>query len=194
MGKEQKIKHAESANQANLWQFKMVINSGDVRYLLILDDYEELPDVDLEPLSTAWYNIYNEFSESVGGNRSDLWLLKQKRLVSLKFQYELGSIALRVVQSLPHPDTIEIAADQGYVIDPNNFAASFEKAYTQLMKLKNQISAIENEQKQEEVTGDMDGLITALEKHQGYQFDETTMTVKKFAAIYKSFKDAKDRV
>lgn len=172
----------------------MVISSGDVRYLLILDDYEELPEVDLEPLSTAWYNIYNEFSEAVGGNRSDLWLIKQKRLVSLKLDYELGAIALRVVQAVPHPDTVEIAADNGYIIDLDNFDKTFEKAYTQLMKIKNQIKSLENEQQKEETGGDLDGLITTLEKHQGYQFDETKMTVKKFAAIYKSFKNAQDRI
>lgn len=172
----------------------MVVNSGDVRYLLILDDYDDFPEFDTDLLSTAWYDIYNEFSESVGGNRSDLWLLKQKRLVSLKLDYELGSIALRVVQSVPHADTIEVAAEQGYIIDLNNFDTTFEKAYTQLMKVKNQVKALENEQQKEEVGGDLDGLITTLEKHQGYQFNETKMTVKKFAAIYKSFKNAKDRV
>jgi hypothetical protein len=172
----------------------MVINSGDVHYLLILDNYDEFPEFDTDLLSTAWYNIYNEFSEAVGGNRSDLWLLKQKRLVSLKMNYELGAIALRVVQSLPHPDTIEIAKEYGYDIDLKNFPATFEKAYTQLMRLKNQVSALDNEVKEEEPGGDLDGLITTLERHQGYQFDETRMTVKKFAAIYKSFKNAKDRV
>ena len=56
----------------------MVINSGELRYLLILNNYDILPEFDQELLTQAWYNIYNEFSETVGGNRADLWLMKQK--------------------------------------------------------------------------------------------------------------------
>ena len=61
------------------------------------------------------------------------------------------------------------------------------------MRVKNQIKSIESEQVTEKREGDLDGLITTLERHQGYQFDEQTMTVKKFANIYKSYKDAQDR-
>lgn len=169
----------------------MVIDSGDVRYLLILDNYEEFPECDLDALATAWYNIYNEFSESVGGNRSDLWLLKQKHIMSMKIQFDMDSSVLRVVQQYPHPDAIEIAKEFGYDIRLDDLKKTFEKAYTQLMKLKNKIKITENEQENSEVKKeDFDGLITTLEKFQGYGFDEHKMTVKKFANIYKKYKDA----
>ena len=72
-------------------------------------------------------------------NFTDLGLSKQKRLVSLKLDYESGSIVLRAVQAVPHADIIEIAKEYGYVIDPNNFAATFEKAYTQLMRAHSEL-------------------------------------------------------
>lgn len=174
----------------------MVINSGDLRYLLILNNYDTLPDQELltqELLTQAWYNIYNEFSETVGGNRADLWLMKQKQLIAMKLKYEHDASVLRTVQQLPHPELIELAKEFGYNIDLKNFKPTFEKAYTQLMRVKNQIKSIESEQVTEKREGDLDGLITTLERHQGYQFDENTMTVKKFANIYKSYKDAQDR-
>ena len=192
--KEKALKFSENISQATLWQFKNVVESGDVRYLLRISDYDELPDIDTQELSDAWYNIYSEFSEIVGGNRADLWLVKQKKLIMMKLNYEIGTTVLRAVQICPVEETIEAAKEFGYFIDLDNLKPTFEKAYTKLKRLENQISIIENQSKQDEKeteNEDFDGLITTLEKHQGYQFDEHTMMVRKFANIYKNFKDAK---
>ena len=170
--------------------------NAEVRYLLILDNYDELPDCDTEELSNAWYKIYADFSEIVGGNRADLWLVKQRRLVSMKLNYQLGAAILRAVQICPVEETIEAAKEFGYLIDIDDLKPTFEKAYTKLMLLKNQITAIENDSKQDEEnndSGDIEGLIAALEKHQGYQFDEMKMSVRKFANIYKNYKDAREQ-
>ena len=80
--------YSENSDQCSLWQFKMVINSGDLRYLLKLNNYDQLPECDLEVLSAVWFSIYAEFSESVGGNRADLYLLKQKQILALKLKHE----------------------------------------------------------------------------------------------------------
>lgn len=193
------LKFSENISQATLWQFKKVVETGNVKFLLKLNDliaYDELPECDTQALSDAWYGIYSEFSEIVGGNRADLWLIKQKRLIMMKLNLEIGSTILRVVQMYPVEETIEAAREFGYFIDLDNLKPTFEKAYTKLMRLKTKISVIENESKQdEEETGkeDFDGLITTLEKYQGYQFNEHTMMVRKFANIYKNFKDAREQ-
>ena len=183
------IKVAESISKVTLWQFKMVMNSNDVRYLLILDDYDELPEYDMEVLNNLWITIYAEFSEIVGGNRADLWLLKQKQLMFQKMKYEMDASFLRVIQVLPHPELVEQAKEFGYVINLSDFQNTFAKANGKLTRLKHLIERTvkEMEGKQEQPQ-DFDALIITLEKHQGYQFDEYTMTVKKFASIYKSYK------
>ncbi len=183
------IKVAENISKVTLWQFKMVINSNDVRYLLILDNYDELPEYDMDVLNDLWVTIYAEFSETVGGNRADLWLLKQKQLTFQKMKYEMDSSLLRVIQVLPHPELLEQAKEFGYDIDLSDFQKTFEKANGKLTKLKNLIKRTVKEMEgKQEKQQDLDDLIITLEKHQGYQFDEYTMTVKKFASIYKSFK------
>ena len=190
------LKYSENINRANLWQFKNVIANAEVRYLLVLDDYDELPECDTEELSNAWYKIYADFSEIVGGNRADLWLVKQRRIVSMKLNYQLGAAILRAVQVCPVEETIKAASEFGYEIDLNKLKPTFEKAYTKLMRLKNQISVIENDSKQDseaENNDDLEGLIATLEKHQGYQFDEMKMSVRKFANIYKNYKDAREQ-
>ena len=190
------LKFSENISLVNLWQFKKVVETGNVKYLLKLSNYDELPDCDIDELSDAWYKIYAEFSEIVGGNRADLWLVKHKRLLLMKLNYELGATILRVVQKLPVKETIEAAKEHGYIIDPDNLKPTFEKAYTKLMRLKNKISIIESESKQETDESekeDFDGLIATLEKFQGYQFDEHAMSVKKFANIYKNYKNAREQ-
>jgi len=194
--KAQGIKYSENIRQANLWQFKKVIETKEVRYLLILSDYDELPVCDTDELADAWYNIYTGFSEIVGGNRADLWLVKRRRLVSMKLNFDLGSVILRAVQLYPCEETIEAAKEFGYDINLDDLKPTFEKAYTKLMRLNHQIKTIENDSKQdteETEREDLDGLIAALERHQGYQFDEHAMTVKKFANIYKNYKDAREQ-
>lgn len=190
------LKYSENINQANLWQFKKVIETKNVKYLLILDDYDHLPVCDTDELSTAWYNIYTEFSEIVGGNRADLWLIKRKRLVGMKLDFDLGAVVLRTVQLYPCPETIEAAKEFGYDIDLENLHQTFEKAYTKLMRLNHKIKVIENDSKQDEQNAereDLDGLIATLEKFQGYQFDEHMMSVRKFANIYKNYKNARQQ-
>ena len=182
---------AKTANKVTLWQFKMVINNDDVRYLIILDSYEELPDVDVAELELAWYNIYREYSEIVGGNRADLWLLKQKQFISMKLEYEVGACILRVIKEMPHPELLEMAEKFGYFIKIDDLEKTFIKARAKLVKLKNRITTTEKEMsKTEDEKANLDPLIVMLEKHQGYQFNEQTMTVNKFANIYRSFKQS----
>jgi hypothetical protein len=188
------LKYSANIDQANLWQFKNVIAKGEVRFLLKLSDYvDEWPECDLEELSNAWFNIYSQFSEIAGGNSADLWLVKRRRLVSMKLNHQLGSVVLRAVQVHPVKETIKIANECGYFIDPDNLEATFEKAYTKLKRLENKILTIENDSKEETKTDDLEGLIATLEKHQGYQFDEREMSVRKFANIYKNYKDARQQ-
>ncbi len=167
----------------------MIINSNDVRYLIIQDSYDDFPEVDTAELELAWYNIYREYSEIVGGNRADLWLLKQKQFISMKFEYETGACILRVIKEMPHPELLEMAEKFGYFIKMDDLEKTFIKARAKLVKLKNRITTTEKEMsKTEEKKANLDPLIVMLEKHQGYQFDEHTMTVNKFAHIYHSFK------
>ncbi len=189
--KQKGVRYSENSAQATLWQFKMVIdNDTDVRYLLILDDYESFPECNMDLLGKAWYKIYSEFSEIVGGNRADLWLVKQIRLMAMKHQHNTDASILRVVQQFPHPEVIAMAKESGYVIDLKDFNKTFEKAYTQLKRMENTIKSLDKEQEEEPVKQDFDKLITTLEKFQGYGFDEHKMKVKKFANIYKKYKDA----
>ena len=188
------VTYSENSSQATLWQFKTVIETGDLRYLLILKDYEHLPEFDIAVLTDVWQRIYQEFSDIAGGNKADLWLVKTKLLIIMQLQLQHHTSLLRAIQEFPHADLIQLAVEEGYMIEADDFKKTFEKAYTRLMRMKNQINIFQKEQEPEEDAKDpsLDELIITLEKFQGYQFNERKMSVKKFANIYKKYKDGQD--
>lgn len=174
----------------------MVINTGDVRYLLLLDSYNELPDYDLDALNNAWFAIYNEFSDIAGGNRSDLYLVRQKRIISMKLDHDLKACMVRTAADYPHPDLLDLLRENGITIDPEDVEGSLKAAQSRVTHLRQKISNIEKDYTEKPQKGAFDKLIVTLEKFQGYQFDEQKMNVSKFASIYKNYKDAgaKDNV
>lgn len=190
--RQKAVRYSENSSQVSLWQFKTVIETGDVRYLLILDSYEEFPEFELDKLTLAWTEIYQEFSDIAGGNRADLYLVKVKMLTEMQLDFNRQSVILDMVQKYPIPYMIDEAKKEGYSIDINDFDKTFEKAYTRLMRLKNQISIYQKEREingQEKEDQSLEPLIADLAKFQGYQFDEHKMNVKQFANIYKKYKD-----
>ena len=110
----------------------------------------------------------------------------------MQLDFQRHTMLLRMIEQYPVDDLIEEAKQEGYMIDLNDFKKTFEKAYTRLMRMKNQINIFKKEQEREETDNDpsIDDLIVKLSRFQGYQFDEHTMNVKQFANIYKDYKDA----
>jgi len=71
-----------------IWNWDKIQKSGDLRYLIILDDYEDLPEADnLETLAEHFYEIQDEFhliqdgAKTIGGHYMEKWieLLELKR-------------------------------------------------------------------------------------------------------------------
>ena len=188
------LKVSDSIDECTVYQFKMVHNKKDLRYLIKLRDYENLPDVDEKQLFEPWEKILNEWSEVVGGNRAGLALLKERRLYAMKQMLDVELIVLKAVANLPVPEMVQEANDLGYKIDPANIHESIQRAYGKAMKKKAKIEIEEKNQAKEESDEGIDGIIVSLERHQGYGFNQKEMTVRHLASIYKQVKaDGKRR-
>jgi hypothetical protein len=194
--KQKVYTYSENTTQTNLWQFKTVIETGDVRYLLKLDDYSELPEYDIALLVDVWNTIYQEYSEIAGGNRADLYLLKVKTLSGMQLDYQRHVSLFRMVKYYHSLDyynidkLIGLANEEGFAIKYEDFDKTYEKAYTKLMRRKAAIGIKKKDFEQDDKNKDqsIEPLIADLAKFQGYQFDETKMSVKQFANIYKKYK------
>ncbi len=171
----------------------MVQNKGDVRYLLRLENYDELPGGEYEWLLDKWYDIYKEYSDIVGSKRADMALLREKRMAAMKHMYNYHTILLNTVRNFPIPEMVDMVNKEGFKIDLKDFDTTWKAARSKLMKKKAQIELDEKNTEKEDTGNDFDSLIVAMEKHQGYGFDQKEMTVRHFANIYKLFKDGQRR-
>ena len=79
--REKRQAFSNNVDNCNVYQFKMVHNTRDVRYLYKLDNYDELPE-ESEGLHSAWNEIYQGWNKIIGGNRAGLSFLKQKHIVN----------------------------------------------------------------------------------------------------------------
>ncbi len=167
----------------------MVQNKGDVRYLLRLKDYDTLPEVEQEELLDVWYDIYKEYSDIAGSKKADMALLKEKRLAAMRHMYNYHTILLNAVANLPIPEMVELVNEEGFKIDLKDFDRTWKAARSKLLKKKAQIELEENNNTEDDQGADFDSLIVAMEKEQGYGFNQKEMTVRHFANIYKNYKD-----
>lgn len=180
-------RYSNNIDTCTVWQFKMVQNKKDLRYLLIDIDYLELPEADTAVLSDAWEEIQKGWSDILGGGRADLALLKQKRIFAMKQIFGYHAKLYESLQILPLPELVKQFNGEGYKVDIRDFENTMKLAYGKLMKKKAQIEMLEPKIEEEEV--DFDSVIVALEKAQGYGFNEKEMTVRKLANIYKQLKE-----
>ena len=82
------MKHFRNIEELPIWNYTKVNETGDLRYLLCLDDYYDLPNVsDLKQFETLWedirYQIIDEFGFS---HLEQLILQKDKEIEQLKIK------------------------------------------------------------------------------------------------------------
>ena len=80
-------KYYKSIDFLILYCFFKVIETEDVRYLLKLDDYEILPEVDLTELNEAWINIQTQYAEAENSNSSVIQFITAKSLHKMETEY-----------------------------------------------------------------------------------------------------------
>ena len=180
-------KFSTDADNCSLWQFKKVQDTNNVKYLYILTDYSELPESE-EGLTDAWFNIYSEWSNIIGGSRADLTILKHRRSIAMKQMFNVHTIMLNAIETLPIQELIDLFNEEGYRVSLDDYENSIKAARSKLNKKKAQIELDEkNEDKGKKE--DFDSLISLVERFQGYGFNQKEMSVKLFAHIYKNYKE-----
>ena len=79
------IKPYRTIETLPIWHYKKVPSTGDLRYLLKLEDYDELPKKCKIGLQKIWQDIQTEFFEKVDFNDTqDYYFEKSQKLLMLK--------------------------------------------------------------------------------------------------------------
>lgn len=190
--KNKDLRYYEGSDRATLFSFRGVVETSDIRFLLILDDYDTLPDIDEQlraKLSEAWFNIYTDFSKKIEDSGASLRFAEEKRLTAKRFKIEYLSTIVTFLASYPEKVVADTIRDELNInTEAKDYEAEIKKAVAQIQKMKLHLKR--SETKDEGNENNLDDLITEAERFQGYQFDEKKMTVNKFASIIKKYKHA----
>lgn len=178
-------KYYKSIDYLPLFNFFMIHESNDLRYLLKLEDYEILPEYNTEQLQSVWENIIIEFQEADDNNNGIVQYLEIRKLHKLELEY-LMLFNLRGLM---------IADLKGDSIKSMLKYAGFEGR--NLKWIDKQIKIISNQirikrknlPKQEENKHfDFYRIIDEIEDIKGRNLDIKTVTVRQYIAIKKNIK------
>lgn len=194
--KEKKsLKYYQSIEFLPIGCFYKIIDTGDLRYLLKLKDYEELPhcSLNLEPI---WEKISTEYLEfSKGVNRqveATFWI--EREIFNLKSEYLSKKYLLDIAKKSRDRDgMIKHLAEIGIIIENNdqfdqNINAEINRIGLLRTKIKTkqaELKRFRNEDGEGKTT--FEGLLNNLERYQGYNIDIWKISVKRWIVLVKDY-------
>lgn len=92
------MKFYRTIEELPIWNYNKVSESGDVRYLLRLDDYFELPDkgFELKELAQTFVDIADELFERFGvDERAITSMIEEKDILMMKLKWLAGEKTFR---------------------------------------------------------------------------------------------------
>ncbi len=184
-----------------LWNYIKIIDSGDIRYLIILDYYDVLPDVQVP--QEYWNNILAEYFEASDSQKSKNYVSELSNILNRRKLFNTISDCCYILRCSIYlkkdypPDIIKILEKSLREAGCDNYSygnslESIEEAERQSQGLK---SLIENKmiafdrkygQNSSEKT-DIYKVVEQLEIHRKLSIDLQKTTVRQFLAMQKLF-------
>ncbi len=103
-----------------MFNYYKVEETGDLRYLYKLDDYEELPESNTDHLATVWDDMRLEVEQIVVDNnpQSANVFDKAQTLAQRKSDYDVIQLLLPRLWDVKNDEYIKALSDLGYKINP----------------------------------------------------------------------------
>lgn len=182
-----KYNYYRSIDFLPLFNFFKTIESEDLRYLLKIDDYELMPEVDLKELGEAWININNEYEQTEDSNSTIIQFTTAKSIHNMELEYLMLWNIYNLMSIAPdHEETKE-------VLNYANLNMTVKQIEKKLKALKNRISLKRIDIKKDEsiVKPDYFQIIDKIEDVKGRAIDLNKTTVRQYIAIKKNLKNGK---
>jgi len=189
------MKFYRSIDTLPIWNYDKWLNSDDARYLLKIDDYDQLPEVNKKTLSeidNTAIDIYYQASEFEleTSKRNELIFNLTKKLTNLEFQYNhVNNLITLLSLAGPEPEILKLLSDAGYSIrEGKDFEPELKRIFNQN---KNKVAKI-NEVKAElesmtregsGKTQSIEDVQVAIERHNNRDIDLRKTTVKKWLIL-----------
>lgn len=180
-------KYYKTIDYLILFNFFMIHKTGDLRYLLKLEDYETLPDdVDLEPLQKAWESILIQYQEEEEGNNGVINYVKGKSLLSLELDYLIYWNIYNLITTIPDSkEILQLKKDAGIENKDVKWLKKKVNSLGNQIRIKQKDFEIENK---DNGKFDFYRIIDEIEQIKGYPIDIHKITVSKYIAIKKNLK------
>jgi len=160
------------------------INTGDLRHLLKLDDYEILPETNTDELITVWENIERECTEVENSNSAIIQYTTAKSVHKMELEYLMLWNIYNMISIAPeHPETIKI-------LEYSKLKLTRVQIEKKLKILRNRIELKRHDAKstQNDKKVDFYEIIDQIEDIKGRSIDLKNTTVRQFIAIKKNIK------
>lgn len=192
---ESKTKIYRSIDSLPLWNYIQVEEKNDLRYLLILDYYDVLPTIQVDP--NIWAEIQLQAFEA-SGKKADNYTNELKRLIIAQQEYRQIKDCTFILSYKKDPEIIAILEkilqeyDQKFKINLNSdkeYLASVIEADRQSQGLASDL-AIKTKHfnnKYHNLEGDKkinyNSIINNLSKYYGYRVKPKEITVREFLSM-----------
>ncbi len=193
----------KSIDSLPVWNFAKVMDTNDLRYLLILDYYDDLPEFNVEPI--IWEQIILEFAEHSDPQRMKNYIRDLSALISKRRQYQLiidsayflcfkkDEEIIRILENnIKQFDPIfEFKHTKESGIDEIDYAKSVDKAYEKGRSLLSSIELKSHEfnsryANKENVKFDLYKNIDALQRFNKIIINPKEISVKQFIVMNQS--------
>ncbi len=172
--------------------FVAISRTGDLRYLLKIEDYEYLPEIDEQEnleLQSIWEHIEEEYYNEDTQRKIQAEVSIGKSLLQLQTKYMLLNALLFSVAH--NPSYIKEIEDLGFKINSDkplkDEVERINKESGQILtRIRIKQKEYERVQQKDKVI-EFEELVDIIEKYKGHQIDTSKITVKKWIAIKNNF-------
>lgn len=176
----------KSLDFVTIFSFFMVVSTDDYRYLLKINDYENLPkNVDAKILEAAWNKIYNSFTDAEDSNSSIIHFTTSKGVHKMELEYLMLWNIHNMMVMFPN------AEETKQVLKYAGIELTAKEIHKKLKGLSNKIKLKRKDiEKQTDVNVKIDvwEIIAEIESVIGRNIDVRNTTMRQYLAIKKSIK------
>lgn len=192
-----KYEFFESIEYLPIWNFRMVEEKKDFRYLIKSIDYDKLPKIEID-LNGLWNKIYNQYLEDVNPQMLADFKMEFITIEAKKREYLFIMGCLKILSIKRDDELIGKIAGLGYQFNTendetySNSIADLERQTKGLLKMIERKSADFKRKYQNDASSkvDIEDIMVKFTEHFGVMFDAKKLTVKQYNHYLKRYNKA----
>lgn len=176
--------------------FFKALETGDLRYILKLNDYEKLPKVRID-LSVEWKLLYNQYVKECGGYSMIHYETEFRNIITKKELYIKLKHAAFLLSVKPNDELIQLIRDFGFQFNNNtddDYCNSIINLHRQVQGLGKVIEKKYNEfvrkyESKNKSKLNLYEIINAFEMYKNRRIDIWKTSMKEFLVIQAGYKE-----